>query len=80
MEPLPWLHGSILGRCLLKYIIGTQFVTEVDRFDFCSAAIFFLGGLKLKTEEAKADAATYKTVAFGLFSVLVKPPSFLSDV
>ena len=60
----------------MKYIIGTQFVTKDDRLDFRSAAIFFLGGLKFKTEEAKADAATYKTVAFGLFSVLVKPPSF----
>ena len=37
---------------------------------FCVVALFFIAGLKLKTDEAKADLSSYKTTAAGMTSIL----------
>ena len=37
---------------------------------FCVVALFFIAGLKLKTDEAKAALSSYKTTAAGITSIL----------
>jgi len=39
LEPLLWLHCSISGRCLLEYIIGTQYLNVLADYSLVDTLV-----------------------------------------
>lgn len=66
--PLGLVGGVILGALIPS--IGVALSTGNVAGVVCVLGIFFIAGLKLKTEEAKEALSAYKSVAFGVVSIL----------
>ena len=67
--PIGLILGLIFG--LLVPIIGTTIGQKGVMSYICVIVIFFVSGLKLNTQEAKSAMGSYKSIFYGITSIMV---------
>ena len=67
--PIGLIVGLIFG--LLVPVVGTTIGQEGVMSYICVVVIFFISGLKLNTQEAKAAMGSHKSILYGITSIMV---------